>query len=61
MNSVCTLNKLVKGSLLLWYDIVRNYVLFAQDSVEVLDELHCDDFMGKLVVVFVKKIGELKV
>lgn len=55
------IDELVQGSLLLRDDLIRNYVLLPQNSIEVLYELHRDDFMWKLVIVFVKEIGELKV
>jgi len=45
----------------LWENFICNDVLFAKDSIDVLDELHCNNLVCQLIVIFVKKFAKLKI
>lgn len=59
--SPTALYKLVEGAVLLGEYLIGHDVILAENGVDVLDELHGDDFVGELVVVLVEVLGELEV
>lgn len=61
MNSLTILNKLIKCSNSLRNNIVGFSILLSQKSIDVFDELHGDNLMRKLVIVFVKIPSKLKI
>ena len=61
MNSFSVLDELIKSSFFKGDDVIRNNVLLSNDCIEVLDKLHGDDFMRKLIVVFIEKVGKFEV
>lgn len=61
MNRGCMFNKFVKCSASFRDDLVCKNVVFTEDGVQVFDELHGDDFVGQLIVVFVEVVSKLEV
>lgn len=61
MNCGCVFNKLVKRSASFRDDLICKNVVFTEDGVQVFDELHGDDFVGQLIVVFVEIVSKLEI
>jgi hypothetical protein len=61
MDGLTMLDEFIECSVALRQDFIWHDVLLAEDGVDVLDQLHRDDFVGQLVIVFVQKLAELEI